>query len=476
MVVMIATLTCVAAVLLLIDEIEEDVAQSALSEEQVMEMMRTIMSNTINFFRLYKCGRVDETGAPIPKRRRIQTNFNWDRAQQCVWEDFISPTARFNDRQFERTFRVTRAIVEETYLIAANADPFFRDTFDVVKQRQGICPQVKILFALQQLAFAVSPSALWHYYQMGETTAREAMKRLAHVVANSPDLCERFFRTMTQSDAMKTSDLHYRKHGVAGMVGSIDCMHLAWKNCPIAWQGSHKGKEKKPTLVLEAMADHNLFIWHASFGWPGTLNDINVWEGSPLYRLLLDGTWGEFVDFEYQIGEFTSSKLFFLVDGIYPELSRFVKPFGEPVGRRQTKYTNWQEAARKDIERTFGVLQRKFHILVKAIELWFKSEIKDIVSACIIFHNWMVTHRINNDEREEADHYTPAFHDPVNAERRDEDEIVQMLTQRTDVNREAALGQLFTTVVGLITLQWHKPKWIMSFHWIIKCDTAAGSI
>jgi hypothetical protein len=71
---------------------------------------------------------------PIPKRRRIQTNFNWDRARQCVWEDFISPQARFNDRQFERTFRVTRAIIEETYLIAANADPFFRDTFDVVKQ------------------------------------------------------------------------------------------------------------------------------------------------------------------------------------------------------------------------------------------------------------------------------------------------------------------------------------------------------
>jgi hypothetical protein len=63
-------------------------------------------------------------------------------------------------------------------------------------------------------------------------------------------------------------------------------------------------------------------------------------------------------------------------------------------------------------------------------------------TACIIFHNWMVTHRMDTDEREEVDHYTPAFQDPANAERRDEDEIVQMLTERADVNREAALGQL----------------------------------
>jgi Plant transposon protein len=258
MAVMVVTVTCVAAVLLLIDEIEEDGAEPALSEERIMEMMRTLMTNTINFFRLYKRGRVDETGAPIPKRRRIQTNFNWDRARQCVMEDFMSPYPRFNDRQFERTFRVTRSIIEETYMIVANVDPFFRETFDVVKQRQGICPYAKLLFAMQMLAFAVSPSALWHYYQMGETTARLAMKKLMHIIANSPDLRERFFRTMTRSDAMKTLDLHYRKHGVAGMVGSLDCMHLAWKNCPIAWQGSHKGKERKPTLVLEAMADHNL--------------------------------------------------------------------------------------------------------------------------------------------------------------------------------------------------------------------------
>jgi Plant transposon protein len=72
-----------------------------------------------------------------------------------------------------------------------------------------------------------------------------------------------------------------------------------------------------PTIVLEAMADHNLFLWHASFGWAGTLNDLNIWEGSDLHRAFLDGTWSETVDFPFAINqqEFTNV----LVDGIYPE-------------------------------------------------------------------------------------------------------------------------------------------------------------
>jgi hypothetical protein len=49
------------------------------------------------------------------------------------------------------------------------------------------------------------------------------------------------------------------------MLGSIDCMHWSWKNCPAAWHGQFKGYKKDATIVLEAITDHETWIWHAFF-------------------------------------------------------------------------------------------------------------------------------------------------------------------------------------------------------------------
>ena len=45
----------------------------------------------------------------------------------------------------------------------------------------------------------------------------------------------------------------------------------------------------KPTIILEAVASHDLWIWHAFFGMPGSHNDINVLHRSPLFDNLAEG-------------------------------------------------------------------------------------------------------------------------------------------------------------------------------------------
>ena len=176
---------------------------------------------------------------------------------------------------------------------------------------------------------------------------------------------------MTRSDARRLSALHEAIHGVVGMIGSLDCLHVGWKNCLVAWQGSNTGKSGTPTIVLEALADHNLWFWHHSFGYPGSLNDINIWNRSCLLKAFLDGSFANDVNFKFRIGEDrVFHRLWVAVDGIYPELSRFVKTIQVPVGLKASRYARWQESARKDVERAFGVLQRKFHVLVRKMELW----------------------------------------------------------------------------------------------------------
>jgi hypothetical protein len=53
------------------------------------------------------------------------------------------------------------------------------------------------------------------------------------------------------------------------MLGSIDCIHWTWKNYPKAYQGLYYGRIKEPTIVLEAIASHDLWIWHSFFWFAG---------------------------------------------------------------------------------------------------------------------------------------------------------------------------------------------------------------
>ena len=168
----------------------------------------------------------------------------------------------------------------------------------------------------------------------------------------------------------------------------------------------HCRKSGKPTIVLEALADHNLWFWHHSFGYPGSLNNINIWNRSCLLKAFLYGSFANNVDFKFRIGNVRVFHcLWVLVDGIYPKLSRFVKTIQELVGSKASRYARWQESAQKDVEQAFGVMQRKFQVLVQKIEHWYVGDIANIFNCCICLHNMMVANRMAMGDKESEEFY-----------------------------------------------------------------------
>ncbi|CAM8890834.1 unnamed protein product [Rhodiola kirilowii] len=182
-------------------------------------------------------------------------------------------------------------------------------------------------------------------------------------------------------------------HGFPGMMGSIDCMHWQWKNCPKAWKGmfmsGHKGVA---TILLEAVASSDLWIWHTFFGVAGSNNDINVLDRSPVFDEVMQGRAPEV---NYTINGNNYNMGYYLTDGIYPEWATFFKTIPRPQGENRKLFSKYQESQRKDVERAFGVLQSRFTIVRGPSRFWDKADLGRIMRACIIIHNMIV-----EDERD----------------------------------------------------------------------------
>ncbi|XP_052627138.1 uncharacterized protein LOC111891377 [Lactuca sativa] len=150
---------------------------------------------------------------------------------------------------------------------------------------------------------------------------------------------------------------HEERHGFPGMLGSIDCIHWNWRNCPLAWNCQYSSDyQGAPSLVLEAVASQNLWILHAYFGVAGSNNNVNVLDQSPIFDDLLSG---KAPDAPFTVNGNEYKFGYYLTDGIYRPYSTFVKAFRHLIDPRDKYFKRRQEGARKDVESAFGVLKSK---------------------------------------------------------------------------------------------------------------------
>ncbi|XP_035838277.1 uncharacterized protein LOC110901844 [Helianthus annuus] len=199
---------------------------------------------------------------------------------------------------------------------------------------------------------------------MSARTTRECLYRFCQNVVKL--YSKKYLRKPNSYDVQQLYQAHEARHGFPGMLGSIDCMHWAWHNCPTAWHGQYtRGDHGHPTVILEAVASQDLWIWHSFFGLPGSLNDLNV-SGD-----------------EYRRG-------YYLADGIYLSWSTIVKTIPYPEGEKRKKFAKRQEAARKDIERAFGVLQKKWAVLQQPARAFTPKRLRLCMYACILLHNMII--------------------------------------------------------------------------------------
>ena len=271
-----------------------------------------------------------------------------------------------------------------------SVDSYFQQREDCTRLL-GLSAWQKVVAAMRILAYGLPLDAVDEYVQIGTSTAREALNHFCSAVIAA--FGEEYLRSPTLVDVARLLQEGERR-GFPGMLGSIDCMHWEWRNCPTAWKGMFIGRGKHPSMILEAVASHDLWIWHAYFGLPGSCNDINVLRRSPIFSAYIRG---ESPPVHFTVNGRTYDMGYYLADGIYPDWPAFVKSVRHPMERKTQRFAAVQEGARKDIERAFGVLQARWAVICGPAYGWDREQLSDIMTACIIMHNMIV-----EDEKSEA--------------------------------------------------------------------------
>ena len=317
--------------------------------------------------------------------RRQNKNRDFDGALRRLNRDYFDESPLYSSQDFLRRFRMSKELFDRIFSVL-DGHGIFRRRRDALG-RPGIAPRVRMVAALRMLAYGCAADSVDEYLHLSEDAALASLKAFcADLIAAFPE----YLRAPSEADLERIMKINASR-GFPGCVGSIDCQHWSWQNCPVAWAGQFQGKEKTPTIVLEAIADGDLHIWHMFFGSPGSLNDINILDRSPTIADIIGGKFPPSI--EYTVNGKVRTLPYYLADGIYPDWAIFAKTIREGQSEAERAYASAQEAMRKDVERAFGVLLARFHILKRPARLWSRRDISNVMKACVVLHNMIVEER-----------------------------------------------------------------------------------
>ena len=200
----------------------------------------------------------------IRKDRVTFTTFsNEDRVHSLFYQQYIAPainnpTCPLRDsstrigKKFRRRFTIPYDLFES---IVSNMKSEGIFSGKICTGNDGICPSLLVLGCLRILSTGCTFDCIEELTCIHEDTVRVFF-------------LERFIlwgQLTSQKEIHLPKTHHEFRHvlgqyeivGLPGCLGSIDCVHLIWNNCPAGIVSQCKGKEKVPTLAFQVVVSHS---------------------------------------------------------------------------------------------------------------------------------------------------------------------------------------------------------------------------
>jgi hypothetical protein len=296
----------------------------------------------------------------------------------------VSDPSTYKGKLFRRRFRVPFTLFADTIV------PRMRDAGVFQQKRHVRIPiEVKVLLGLRVLGRDNDLDTMNEISGVSESYARE----IFHQFLDG-------FVSLFKDDHVyfpKEEELHrinevYRRMGLPGACGSMDCTHVLWHACPLEYKNMCKGKEGVPTLSFLVIVDHNRRVLYCSGAYFGAASDKQIYKDDRLCQALEAGLLS---DIEYTLyaanGQAKKHKGgWLLVDGGFEHTQLLICPQRYRTTADEIVCFEWLESVRKDVECTFGILKGRFRFLRNGVRYHSLTTIEQAMHTACALHNMLL--------------------------------------------------------------------------------------
>ncbi|KAH9153643.1 hypothetical protein AeRB84_004144 [Aphanomyces euteiches] len=287
--------------------------------------------------------------------------------EKSLRRDYLGTDHYYNDDDFRRRFRVPKAVFHRVCQDIVRTDPRLRRLKDATG-KYGASTNQKVTAALRVLGYGITADAVDEYCRIAESTAMVCVKRYCKAIVET-----------YESQYLRSPNLDEISSILLTRTLNVDFL-ACWDRSIVCTGFGINAHERWLANPLEKTG--NLHF-------AGSCNDINILDRSPLLSDLYND---KPLGISHVINGTQRTTPYYLTDGIYPDWTVFVNSLSAPDTLKKKHFVRMQEACRKDVERAFGVLQGRWHILAKPCKLWLKEDMAMAIRACIIMHNMIIEH------------------------------------------------------------------------------------
>lgn len=240
----------------------------------------------------------------------------------------------------------------------------------------------QLLVALRFYATGSFQLVVGDTFNISKSTVCKTVHRVTAAIASLREKYVKFPETVDEQ--RHTMQAFYSRSKMPGIIGAIDCTHIAIQSPGSDNAEIYRNRKGFFSINVQLVCEPTGYITDVVARWPGSVHDSTIFDHSQLRAML----------------ETQQTHGCLVGDGGYACRHYMLTPVNNPNTAAEQAYNSSQILARNCIERTIGILKRRFPALKYGLRLKLSNTLSVIV-ATVVVHNIAVT--LGEDEPADDD-------------------------------------------------------------------------